>query len=241
LPPVATGGKIRPLDDLAKNLRIYPAGDAALVIELGSRIDLQTNRQVHHLASLLAQGRLPGIGEAVPAYACLLVNYDPALVDYAAVRRWAEESVSQLGAAPAPEPRQVDIPTVYGGEYGPDLAYVAKYHQITADTVIQLHSSANYTVYMMGFTPGFPYLGGLPQELATPRLDSPRTRVPAGSVGIAGSQTGIYPMESPGGWQIIGYTPLHLFIPHREPPTLLAAGDQIRFIPISVQDLQDAS
>ena len=221
--------------------RIFPAGDAALTIELGRQIDLETNRRVHHLASVLARARLPGTGEAVPAYASLLVHYDPAILDYAAVERWVEANLSQFDAAPAPEPRRVDIPTVYGGSYGPDLESLANDHHISVETAIRLHSSAVYTVYMMGFTPGFPYLGGLPDELATPRLETPRTRVPAGSVGIAGSQTGIYPIDSPGGWQIIGYTPVHLFIPDREAPTLLAAGDQIRFIPISIQDLHDAS
>jgi KipI family sensor histidine kinase inhibitor len=221
--------------------RIYPAGDAALIIEMGRQIDLQINRQVHHLAGLLTQAKLPGIGEAVPAYASLLVHYDPAVLDYAAARRWIEERASQLDSAPVSDPRRVDIPTVYGGKYGPDLAFLAEYHHIPVETAIQLHSSAVYTVYMMGFTPGFPYLGELPEGLATPRLESPRTRVPAGSVGIAGSQTGVYPIDSPGGWRIIGYTPLRLFEPQREPPALLAAGDQVRFIPISPQDLPDAS
>jgi inhibitor of KinA len=219
------------------NLRISPAGDAALAIELGSRIDLQTNRKVHHLARLLTQAQLPGVGEAVPGYASLLLHYDPASLDYAAVRRWVEETAAQMGAAPVIEPRLVEIPTVYGGEFGPDLEALAKTHNISVENAIQLHSSALYTVYLMGFTPGFPYLGGLPEALATPRLASPRTRVPAGSVGIAGSQTGVYSIDSPGGWQIIGYTPLHLFLPGREPPALLAAGDQVRFIPISPHDL----
>jgi len=229
------------LGELSRSFRIYPAGDAALVIELGSRIDLQINRQVHRLARLLTQARLPGIGEAVPAYASLMVHYDPAILDYAAAARWVEEHASRLDSAPASDPRRVDLPTVYGGEYGPDLEFLAEYHHITVETAIRLHSSAVYTVYMMGFTPGFPYLGGLPEELATPRLESPRTRVPAGSVGIAGSQTGVYPIDSPGGWRIIGYTPLRLFAPQREPPTLLAAGDQVRFIPISPRELLDVS
>jgi len=185
------------LNHFLKDYRIFPAGDAALVIELGSRIDLQTNRQVHHLAHLLSQSSLPGSGEAVPAYSSVMVHYDPARLDYATLLDWVQARLAVFAAVPAPEPRQVEIPTVYGGVYGPDLASLAEFHHLPVETVIQLHASAVYTVFMMGFTPGFPYLGGLPEELATPRLATPRTRVPAGSVGIAGSQSGIYPLDSP--------------------------------------------
>ncbi len=221
--------------------RIYPAGDAALAIELGSTIDKQTNRRVHQLARLLGKLQGLGVGEAVPAYASVILHYDPTRLDYADIRRKAEECIILLDTAPALDTRQVEIPVVYGGDYGPDLESLARYHHLTVEQVIRLHSSVIYTVYMMGFTPGFPYLGGLPEELATPRLPTPRTRVQAGSVGIAGNQTGIYPIDSPGGWQIIGYTPLPLFIPQRTPPTQLAAGDEVQFIPISAQDLPDAS
>jgi len=225
---------------MGSNIRLQPAGDSALVVELGSQINPLINRQVHYLAKLLMQAPLQGIGEAVPAYASLMVNYDPAILDYQVVARWVENCAAHLDTSPAPEPRQVEIPTVYGGSYGPDLVYVAEFHHLHPQEVIQLHSNTVYTVFMLGFLPGFAYLGGLPDDLATPRLDKPRQLVTAGSVGIAASQTGIYPIDSPGGWRIIGFTPLRLFDPHHDPPTLLTAGDQVRFIPISPRELADA-
>ena len=127
----------------------------------------------------------------------------------------------------------VEIPTLYGGEYGPDLDHVADHNGLTPEEVIQIHSSADYLVYMMGFTPGFPYLGGMSENIATPRLQTPRTAIPAGSVGIAEQQTGVYPIESPGGWQLIGRTPVQLFDPQRDPPVVVEAGDFIRFAPIT--------
>ena len=222
-------------------IRIVPAGDAAVLIELGDAIDPQINRRVHSLADLLMQSPPRGIGEAVPAYASLLLHYDPAVLDYAEAIHWVEAQVSQVGLAQTPEPRLVELPTLYGGEHGPDLSFVAQAHGLTEEQVIRLHSSATYTVYMMGFTPGFGYLGGLPESLATPRLEKPRTRIRAGSVGIAGSQTGVYPIDSPGGWRIIGFTPLRLFDPLRQPPTLLSAGDRVRFIPITPQELDNVT
>ena len=122
---------------------------------------------------------------------------------------------------------------MYGGEYGPDLAHVAEHNGLTAGEVVQIHSSTDYLVYMMGFTPGFPYLGGMAESIATPRLQTPRPLIPAGSVGIAEQQTGVYPIESPGGWQLVGRTPVQLFDPQREPPAVVAAGDFIRFVPIT--------
>jgi KipI family sensor histidine kinase inhibitor len=134
------------------------------------------------------------------------------------------------------QPRRVEIPTIYGGEYGPDLDFVAQYHHLTPAEVIRIHSGVDYPVYMLGFIPGFAYLGGLDAAIATPRLDQPRTRIPAGSVGIAGAQTGVYPLDTPGGWRIIGRTPLRLFDPLADPPALLSPGDIVRFIPVSEEE-----
>ena len=218
---------------MVSNLDISPAGDAALLIKLGNQINPLVNRQVYHLVNRLTQVSLPGIGEIIPAYASLLVHYDPNLLDYAVVVRWVEQSILQLEKQDLPTPRLVKIPTLYGGDDGPDLGFLAKHCGLSETEVIRLHASVTYTVYMMGFTPGFAYLGGLPEKLAAPRLEIPRTHIRAGSVGIAGNQSGVYPIDSPGGWRIIGWTPLRLFDPLGEPPTLLSAGDQVCFVPIS--------
>lgn len=216
--------------------RFLPAGDAALIVELGDTIDPETNGRVHALARTLQELAAPGLGEAVPSYRSLLLHYDPLALSYTEVQSLAAAALRRCQECPWPEPRTVVIPTVYGGEFGPDISYVASSHGLAVEEVIRLHSEAAYTVYMLGFTPGFPYLGGLPAQLATPRLATPRTAVPAGSVGIAGLQTGIYPQSTPGGWQIIGRTPCVLFDPFRNPPALLQPGDHVRFAPISAAD-----
>ncbi len=216
--------------------RFLPAGDAALLVELGETIDPDINRRVHALARALLEIARPGLEEAVPSYCSLLVHYDPTVLSYAEVQSLVAAALRQCRESPSLEPRTVTIPTAYGGEFGPDIAYVASKHGLSTAEVVRLHSEATYTVYMLGFTPGFPYLGGLPAQLATPRLATPRTAVPAGSVGIAGHQTGIYPLSTPGGWQIIGRTPYTLFDPLRDPPALLQPGDRVRFVPISAAD-----
>jgi inhibitor of KinA len=217
----------------AKWPRYLPAGDAALVVEFGDRIDEAINHQVHLLAHVLAQEPIPGLGEAVPTYRSLLVHYDPLQLGYRDVTRLVRDRLRRTEDVRLPQPRLVEVPTLYGGEYGPDIDFVARHNGISVAEVIRIHSSVDYPVYMLGFTPGFPYLGGVAAAIAAPRLETPRPRVPAGSVGIAGQQTGIYPIDSPGGWRIIGRTPLALFDPYRDPPTLVAAGDRLRFLPIS--------
>jgi len=212
---------------------ILAAGDAALVVEYEERIDPAINRRVHALAQALAEQAIPGLREAVPSYRSLLVHYDPLRLSYAEARSLVKEVLQRYAEASLPEPRRVEIPTVYGGEYGPDIGAVAEHNGLTTEEVIRVHSGVAYTVYMLGFAPGFPYLGGLPEGLSTPRLSTPRERVPAGSVGIAGSQTGVYPLATPGGWQLIGRTPVALFDPHRVPPAFLRPGDLVSFAPIS--------
>jgi KipI family sensor histidine kinase inhibitor len=207
-----------------------------LVVEFGNTIDLEINRRVHALARALAEDFLFGLGEAVPSYRSLLVHYDPLQLSYADVESFVSEVLLRCEDEEPPEPRLVEIPTVYGGEHGPDIDFVAEHSGLTASDVIRLHSEAAYTVYMLGFTPGFPYLGSLPEILSTPRLETPRQRVPAGSVGIAGAQTGVYPLATPGGWRLVGWTPVVLFDPARTPPALLQPGDQVRFVPVTAEE-----
>lgn len=223
-------------------LRLYPLGDAAVVLELGQAIDPATHRLLQAMARLLDQHPPPGLREYVPAFTTLTVYYDPwelskisALPPYEQVASYLQRLVPAAQAAAAdyaPGPL-VEIPVCYGGDLGPDLATVAQHTQLSVAEVIQLHSAAEYLVYMVGFAPGFPYLGGLDARLATPRRAAPRSLVPAGAVGIAGLQTGIYSLPTPGGWQLIGRTPQRLFDAGRARPSLLQAGDRLRFVPIS--------
>jgi KipI family sensor histidine kinase inhibitor len=207
-----------------------PAGDSAILVSFGSQIDLQVNRRVHALAGLLRAAGLAGLGEAVPGYTTLLVNYDPLVLEYeqalAAVQAQASRAV-ELALPPA---RRVEVPVYYGGEFGPDLDFVARHSGLRAAEVVRIHAAGEYPVYFIGFTPGFPYLGGLDERIAAPRLETPRPLVRAGSVGIAGQQTGIYSVDSPGGWRLIGWTPLALFDPAADPPARLAPGDVVKFV-----------
>lgn len=218
-------------------LSLRPAGDSALLVsfDTGGQIDLDTNLRAHALAAALETANqndpMPGMGEAVPGYATLLVHYDPLLTGYAEVEARVRACLVN-DAVSLREPRRVEIPVVYGGEDGPDLDFVAQHSGLSVEEVVHIHASREYPVFLMGFTPGFPYLGGMDPAIAAPRLPAPRSRVPAGSVGIAGEQTGVYPLESPGGWRIIGRTPLRLFDPLRAEPFLLAPGDLVRFVPI---------
>jgi KipI family sensor histidine kinase inhibitor len=208
---------------------ICPASDRSLLIAFGETISLETHRRVFHLTRALEGAR--GILNLHPAYASLLVEFDPRLRDHdqieALVRRCAADYAESSHAA---ETRLVEIPVHYGGEFGPDLADVAAHTSLTPERVIEMHSEAEYLVYFLGFAPGFAYLGGLPGELTTPRLSAPRKHVPAGSVAIGGNQTGVYPIASPGGWRIIGHTDAKLFDPGAAEPVLLRMGDRLRFV-----------
>jgi KipI family sensor histidine kinase inhibitor len=214
--------------------RYLPAGEQGLVVEYGDAIDPAINRRVRDLFIHLHAAAIPGIRDLVPTYRSLLVAYDPLRLAPSALREALERAEAELASAsvPAPAPRVIEIPTCYGGEFGPDLPFVASHNGLTEDEVVRIHSGTDYLVYMMGFSPGFPYLGGMSGRIATPRLQTPRTAIPAGSVGIAQSQTGIYPVESPGGWQLIGRTPAVLFDASRRPPALVEAGDSLRFVPV---------
>ncbi len=209
---------------------ILPLGDSALLVQLGDEIDLATNRRVHAFAALINAFPLEGVIETVPAYATLLIHYDPLIVMYEEIRKWVSEKLDQLQDRNRGTLRRIEIPVQYGGEYGVDLQFVADYHHLQVEEVIRIHTGQTYTIYMMGFTPGFPYMGKLDDALVTPRLEMPRTRVPAGTVAMAGSQTGIYSIDSPGGWRLIGHTPLRLFDPESQSPFLFAPGDEVIFV-----------
>jgi len=208
--------------------RCYLLGERAVVLELEPPVSLVSQQRIWGLCQRLQQNEQ--IAEVIPGMNNLtLLLRDPQLKALDAIerlQRWWEESEVLLA-----EPRQVEIPVVYGGAGGPDLAEVARAADLTSQQVVELHSSADYVVYFIGFQPGFPYLGGLDERVHTPRRAEPRLVVPGGSVGIGGSQTGIYPLAAPGGWQLIGHTPLSLFDPQQQPPTLLRPGDSVRFVP----------
>jgi KipI family sensor histidine kinase inhibitor len=208
---------------------LKPLGDSSILIQLGDEIDPILNQRVHALDALLQN--IPGIFETVPAYCTLLVHYDPFVLTYNETSDQIKEKLNLLDNATHRPSRHLEIPVLYGNASGPDLEPVATTLSLSPSELIRLHSEHEYTVYMMGFTPGFPYMGTLNEKLIMPRMSTPRTHVPAGSVAIAGSQTGIYPVGSPGGWHILGWTPLKLFDPTSETPFLFAPGDTVKFLP----------
>jgi len=211
--------------------KIVPMGDSAVLVQLGNEIDIATNRRVHRLSALINTSPFEGVMETVPAYATLLIHYDPLILSFTEARNYLQEELARVDDTEVQTPKEIEVPVTYGGEYGVDLESVAQHSGLQIQDVIRLHSEKIYTVFMMGFTPGFPYLGKLDDRLRMPRLGIPRTRVPAGTVAIAGSQTGIYPLDSPGGWQLIGWTPLRLFNPESKSPFLFSLGDKVKFVP----------
>jgi KipI family sensor histidine kinase inhibitor len=212
--------------------RVLPVGDAALTLELGEALDPRTSARVRRLDLALAKAPFDGFREAVPTHRSLLVLFDAAVARFSSVARILL-SLAASSAAPPPPGRLHAVPVAYGGEDGPDLAPLAAERGLPEPAAIRLHSQSEYTAFMLGFMPGFPYLGVLPEALECPRRATPRVRVPAGSVAIAGRQSGIYPVASPGGWHIIGRTSLRLFDPLRDEPALLAPGDRVRFVPVT--------
>jgi inhibitor of KinA len=212
------------------------AGDRGVIVEYGDEISPEINIKVRTMAMAIADEKPVGVVEVIPTYRSLLIVYDPLATDLKSLEDALQFMEGRLDKLEIPPPRTVEIPVSYGGDLGPDIEFVAQAHNLTVEDVIRIHSGALYQIYMIGFTPGFPFLGGLPSVLHTPRLETPRPLVPAGSVGIANNQTGVYPIDSPGGWRLIGRTPLSLFNPSRENPFLYRAGDMIRFVRISEEE-----
>lgn len=215
------------------NFEISPLGDMAIQISFGMTIDEATNGRIRRFINKLENTKIEGLIEWVPAYTTITIYYQPDLIDF-------ETLITELERINHSPPKMghicpivFEIPVCYEGELGPDLAFVAEYHSMTEQEVINLHANREYLIYMMGFMPGFPYLGGLPEKLAVPRLEKPRRNVMPGAVGIGGDQTGIYPADAPSGWRIIGTTPVILFSPDKEEPFLFSSGHYIKFVPIS--------
>ncbi len=237
-------------DNDTVQIEYIPLGEAAVLIEFGKVINIETHRKVKACADYLDQHPLPGMIEYVAAFSSLTVFYDPVVVlnvkhttgiqsAYELVTSLLQDIVANLERSVDIKPKVVEIPVCYGGEFGPDLEYVAGYNKLDIDEVIHIHSNSEYLVYMIGFAPGFPYLGGLDERISTPRRQSPRTLIPERTVGIAGMQTGVYPIATPGGWQLIGRTPVELFRPNEYPPSLLQAGNIVRFKPITLKEYQE--
>ena len=212
---------------------ISPVGDRAISIDFGQVIDPTINRHIRQTIERIKALQLEGIIELVPTYCALLVEYDAMLYSYSEICNIIEPTLEEGMTDTTNElVTVVEVPTVYGGEFGPDLSFVASHNHLSEDEVISIHSGTDYLVYMLGFIPGFTYLGGMDPRIATPRLSSPRTLIPAGSVGIAGEQTGTYPSDSPGGWQIIGRTAVTMYDMSKAQAALLKAGDYVRYVPI---------
>ncbi|BFL73217.1 5-oxoprolinase subunit PxpB [Anaerococcus nagyae] len=219
-----------------ENIKYLPSGDSALVMEFGNEISKEINASISQVVNYLKDERLNGIVDILPTYRSILINYDPRVFTF-------DELVEKLDSIEIADTnlsdgnvRLIEIPTLYGGEYGPDISNVAENAGLSEDEVIKIHAGVDYLVYMMGFLPGFTYLGGLDERIATPRLSSPRLKIVPGSVGIAGTQTGMYPLESPGGWQLIGRTPVKLYDPSNpESPVFINAGDYIRYVSVDEQ------
>lgn len=224
-----------------ENAHFRITGDCGLLVEYGDTIDPAVNQKVRSMTIAVKKNMPAGVIEIIPSYRSILIYYDPLITKPLLIKEILTDLENGLLEIEIPPPKVVEIPVCYGGEYGPDIEYVARSHKLTIEEVVTLHSEPKYLIYMVGFTPGFPFLGGLPEVLHTPRLETPRTLVPEGSVGIANNQTGVYPIASPGGWQLIGRTPLKLFSSERENPILYQAGDKIRFKPISINEYQDST
>ena len=220
-------------------MRFRAASDRAMLVYLGEEIGLPTHERVLKLLRLLQKEPPEWLRNLQPAYTSLMVTFDACRVDHAQVEATLREFEARAAAMHSPKQRTVEIPVCYGGEFGPDLDDVAQAHGLKPAEVIQLHASRTYHAYFLGFAPGFAYLGELPEEIATPRLESPRKKVPAGSVGIAGRQTAVYPFATPGGWRLIGRTPLPVFRSDREPMELASVGDQVRFRPVSREEFRE--
>lgn len=220
-------------------IKLLPAGDRALIAEFGCEISPAINDSVNILAKSLTEAGIPGIGELIPTFRSLLIHYDPAQIQFEELAKRVKELAAHPKQAGFQTKRILEIPCCYGSHFGWDLEDMSRYTGLSREEIIFLHSCAEYRVYMLGFLPGFVYLGGLDQRLEIPRIKTPRIKIPAGAVGIGGNQTGVYPLDSPGGWRLIGSTPVDFYDPCRTEPVLCRAGDRIRFVPVTSCDYYD--
>ena len=219
-----------------ENYKIVTAGDSSVLIEFPQEISPRINSKISATVRLLKSQQTQGVIDIIPAFCSLLINYDPRVISFDDLKTRLEILVKMDVKAGEEKKKVYEIPVCYGGEYGPDLENIAEHAGLSVEEVIKIHSSRDYLIYMLGFLPGFSYLGGLDERIHTPRLANPRIKISAGSVGIGGSQTGIYPLDSPGGWQLMGMTPVKTYDPEREVPILVEAGDYIRFVPIDEEE-----
>ena len=225
---------------MENSVRFLFSGDSALIIEFGNEISVDINKKIRKMMDDIKKENIDGIVELVPTYCSLLINYDVLKIDYnTLVEKLKTFLNNNLETAEGEEVTLIEIPTLYNDEVGPDLSYVAEHNKISKEEVIKIHTGTDYLVYMLGFMPGFTYLGGMSEKIATPRLESPRLQIYPGSVGIAGKQTGMYPSMSPGGWRIIGRTPLKLYNPDSDTPVYISSGDYVRYVSISEEEYND--
>ena len=225
---------------MENSVRFLFSGDSALVIEFGNEISVDINKKIRKMMDDIKKENIDGIVELVPTYCSLLINYDVLKIDYSTlVEKLKTFLNNDLETAEGEEVSLIGIPTWYNDEVGPDLSYVAEHNKLSKEEVIKIHTGTDYLVYMLGFMPGFTYLGGMSEKIATPRLESPRLQIYPGSVGIAGKQTGMYPSMSPGGWRIIGRTPLKLYNPDSDNPVYISSGDYVRYVSISEEEYNE--
>ncbi|WP_042474794.1 5-oxoprolinase subunit PxpB [Bacillus ndiopicus] len=233
-----------------KHITFKPLNDCALLVVFGDSISITTHQEIQQFHKIIEQQPFQGMIEAVPSYTSICIYYDIVKVSNSPLRKhslsiyecivtYLQKLLQKNEQFYVQTSRLIEIPVIYGGQFGPDLPFVAEYHQLSEEEIIERHTAQEYIVYMLGFAPGFAFLGGLDETIATPRKEVPRLAIPTGSVGIGGQQTGVYPFETPGGWQIIGRTPQALFLPDKYPPTYLQAGDRVRFKAISEQQWRD--
>lgn len=222
---------------MKESVKFLFSGDSALVLEFGNEISVDINKKIRKTMDNIKKENMSEIIELVPTYCSLLINYDTLKIDYKSLVEKLKIILNNENETVEDEEiNLIEIPTLYNDEFGPDLSYVAEYNEISKEEVIRIHTGTDYLVYMLGFMPGFTYLGGMSEKIATPRLETPRLKIYPGSVGIAGKQTGMYPSMSPGGWRIIGRTPLKLYDPDSDTPVYITAGDYIRYVSITKEE-----